>query len=204
MCNGLELPGGYGRVSLGVYLAVGLPLLVLVGVMIYFYNRFKVLENRCDEAWSNVGTELRRRHELVPNLVAAVKGYAAHEKAVTTEATRLRRLQDRVDLSPREAEQVERRMGRSMGRLLAVAEAYPDLQASANFLELQKELSDTEDRIQAARRFYNGNVRDHRNATRQFPGTLFAAMFRPPTQDFFQVDPVVAKAPTVALVGPAQ
>ncbi len=174
--------------------------LVLFALLAWrFYNRFVVLGNRCDESWSNVGTELRRRHELVPNLVATVKGYAAHEQRLQQAIVEARALARRHDLAPAEAQGVERALGRAMERLLAVAEAYPDLKASASFLRLQQELAVTEDRIQAARRFYNGNVRDHRNATRQFPGSLFAALFKPAGRDFFEVDPIHAAAPGVAL-----
>lgn len=180
---------------LGVVLAGALLLFGIVAIV--HYNRFHVLANRCDESWSNVGTELRRRHDLIPNLVATVKGYAAHEREVLAAITEARTLAGEVDLPPRQAEAVERRLGAAMGRLMAVAEAYPDLKASQSFLRLQRQLVETEDRIQAARRFYNANVRDHRNATRQFPGNLFAAWFKPTPQDFFEVDAVVAGVPAV-------
>ncbi len=165
----------------------------------HFYNRFVVLGNRCDEAWSNVGTELRRRHELIPNLVATVKGYAAHERGLQEAIVEARAMARRNDLGPEDAQAAERALVRAAGRLLAVAEAYPELKASSNFLQLQKELAITEDRIQAARRFYNGNVRDHRNATRQFPGSVFAGLFRPKPRAFFEVDPLHVQAPPVRL-----
>lgn len=171
---------------------------VLLGLATWhFHNRFVVLGNRCDESWSNVGTELRRRHELVPNLVAAVRGYAAHERGLQQAMAQARALSARNDLGPAEAQDVERALGAAVERLLAVAEAYPDLKASRNFLGLQRELAVTEDRIQAARRFYNGNVRDHRDATRQFPGVLFAALFRPDPRPFFEVDPIHRVVPGV-------
>lgn len=184
---------------LGWILLALAPLLLFGIVAIVHYNRFQTLENRCDESWSNVDTELRRRHELIPNLVASVKGYATHERGLQTAITEARKLAATNGANAKDAQGIEQRLGRAMGRLLAVAEAYPDLKASSNFLQLQEELSNTEDRIQAARRFYNGNVRDHRNATRQFPGTLFAAWFKPTPQEFFQMDPVVAKPVPVDL-----
>lgn len=173
--------------------------IILVGISaIYHYNRFQTLENRCDESWSNVGTELHRRHDLIPNLVRAVKGYAKHERELFEDITQARRL-IKDEPTPKEAQAAERALGGATGRLLAVAEAYPDLKASKSFLRLQQELVVTEDRIQAARRFYNGNVRDHRNATRQFPGTVFAAWFKPVEQDFFEVEPIKAAPVTVDL-----
>ncbi len=181
----------------GWLILAAIPLIIFGVAAIHFYNRFKVLENRCDESWSNVGTELKRRHELIPNLVRTVQGYAAHEKSVNEDITEARALQSKVDLQPREAQDVEARLGPAMSRLLAVAEAYPELKASRSFLKLQDQLAETEDRIQAARRFYNGNVRDHRDATRPFPGNLFAKWFKPREQEFFEVDPVAL--PSVAV-----
>jgi LemA protein len=184
---------------IGIILAVSFGLLGLIGITaVYHYNRFQTLENRCDESWSNVGTELHRRHDVIPNLVRTVKGYAKHEKALFAEITKIRKgLKEKP--TPEEAQTAERALGSAAGRLLAVAEAYPDLKASKSFLKLQQELVTTEDRIQAARRFYNGNVRDHRNATRQFPGTIFAAWFKPKEQDFFEVEPIRAALVEVAL-----
>lgn len=163
-------------------------LLVFVGVAASYYNRFVTLTNRCDESWSNVDTELQRRHELVPNLVATVKGYAAHERQLMEQVTKARTAAARARKEGRHDGAMEARLSGALDKLFAVAEAYPDLKASENFLELQRELAITEDRIQAARRFYNANVRDHRNATRQFPGTLFAAWFKPTPQDFFEAE----------------
>ena len=163
---------------------------VLGLVTVHYYNRFVTLENRCNEAWSNVDTELKRRHDLIPNLVAAVKGYAKHERSLFTAITKARAtaMQDRQ--AGHHEGRAEAHLVGLLDKLVAVAEDYPALQASGNFLELQKELAITEDRIQAARRFYNGNVRDHRNATRQFPGTVFAAWFKPAQQEFFEAEAV--------------
>lgn len=173
-------------------------LVILVGwPAIHFYNRFQVLANRCDESWSNVDTELTRRHALIPNLVSAVKGYAKHEVQVLESVVRARTEAVRALQGGDHAGRAEQHLVSALGQLVAVAEDNPDLKASKNFLKLQHELAITEDRIQAARRFYNGNVRDHRNATRQFPGMLFAALFRPAKQDFFEADAV--QLPAVSL-----
>lgn len=183
-----------------LWLWIVIALLVVVAISaIWHYNRFEVLANRCDEAWSNVDTELRRRHDLIPNLVEAVKGYAKHEKSIQQAITDARSLAKQTGLKAKDAQPVEQRLGRAMGRLLAVAEAYPDLKASKNFLALQEELAETENRIQAARRFYNGNVRDHRNATGQFPGNLWAGLFKPEKQDFFKVDSAISGPVNVSL-----
>ena len=184
---------------IGFVLAVFFGVVFVVGIVaVVHYNRFQTLENRCDEAWSNVDTELHRRHDLIPNLVRAVQGYAAHEKQIFDDITKARAgIKDHP--TPKEAQVAERAIGNATGKLLAVAEAYPDLKASKNFLQLQEELVITEDRIQAARRFYNGNVRDHRNATRQFPGVVFAGIFKPTQQDFFEVDPIKAAPVSVSL-----
>jgi LemA protein len=193
-----EPPGRIARVAFWQVVVVGL--LVLVGLaLLYQYNRMVTLRNRCRESWSNVDAELRRRHDLVPNLVAAVKGAAAHERKVLAAVTEARgralAARDRRTL-----EGAENELARAMGRLLALAEDYPKLQASRNFLQLQDELAITEDRIQAARRFYNGNVRDYRDQTRQFPGVLVANAFRFGPEPFFEVEsPAMRRAPAVSV-----
>jgi LemA protein len=173
---------------------------VLLGLVVLFqYNRMVTLRNRCTESWSNVDTELRRRHDLVPNLVAAVKGAAAHERATLAAVTEARaRAVSAVDR--RSLEGAENELAWAMGRLLALAEAYPSLKASRTFLQLQEELAITEDRIQAARRFYNGNVRDYRDQTRQFPGVLVANAFRFGEVPFFEIEsPSMRQAPAVSV-----
>lgn len=192
----LKAPYLRSTVALGLWIAIALALLVWIAV--HHHNRFVTLENRCDESWSNVDAELTRRHALIPNLVAAVKGYAQHEGSVIKEVARARSAAVDALQGGDHAGKAEQRLVAATGRLLAVAEANPELKASKNFLQLQQELAITEDRIQAARRFYNGNVRDHRNATGQFPGVLFAAVYRPARQDFFEADPVHVHAPVVA------
>ncbi len=173
--------------------------LVLVLVPFVQYNRMVSLRNRCKESWSNVDTELKRRYDLIPNLVATVKGYATHEQALFAAVTQARA--HAIGSTGRPAIQAadENRLVDTLNRLFAVAEAYPKLLAAGNFLQLQNELSMTEDRIQAARRFYNANVRDYRNQIRQFPGVMFAGMFGMGEIDFFEIaSPHFRTAPPVS------
>lgn len=170
----------------------------IVGVILY--NKLVVNRNRIHESWSNVDTELKRRHDLVPNLVAAVRGYAAHERALLEQTTRLRAdaVADARDTPERM--RAERDLADAVGRLLAVAESYPDLKASANYLQLQHALVDAEDRIQAARRFYNGNVRDYNNRVETFPSNLVASAFNFREHAYFELpDLREREAPAVAL-----
>lgn len=161
------------------------------------YNTLVALRNHINEAWSNVDTELKRRYELIPNLVETVRGYAAHERETLERVVELRNVcaADRGSVSHQEG--TEQQLVGAMQKLLAVAEAYPDLKADRHFLELQRELVNTEDRIQAARRFYNGNVRDYRNKCETFPSSLIAGLSGFTPRDFFDVDPAVRETPQV-------
>lgn len=172
-----------------------LPLIYVVAT----YNTLVALRNHISEAWSDVDTELKRRYDLIPNLVSTVKGYAAHERETLEKVIELRNqcAADSGSISHQEGS--ERQLVAGVQKLLAVAEAYPDLKADRNFMQLQKELVNTEDRIQAARRFYNGNVRDYRNKCEAFPSNLIAGMFGFEARDFFDVDPAVREAPEVKL-----
>ncbi len=173
-------------------------LLALVyGVTIY--NSLMTLRNHISEAWSDVDTELKRRYELIPNLVAAVKGYAIHEHETLERVTRLRSMCMADQGSVGHQEGSEKQLVDAVRKLLAIVEAYPKLRASKNYLELQQELVNTEYRIQAARRFYNGNVRDYNNCCEAFPSNLVAGMFGFKTHSFFNVDPAVRKTPGVKL-----
>lgn len=160
------------------------------------YNKFVRLIQQTKEAWADIDVQLKRRYDLIPNLVETVKGYATHERetfdAVTNaraEATKLH-----VDLNGMTAESVaamagaEQGLTQALGKLLAVAEAYPDLKANQNFLELQRELSDTENKIQAARRFYNGNVRDLIISLQQFPSNIVGNMFNFSASHYFELE----------------
>ena len=180
-------------------LRIVLVVLVLVPLIyvIATYNTLVALRNHIAEAWSNIDTELKRRYDLIPNLVEVVKGYAKHERETMEEVIKLRNLCVADSGSVSHQEGTERRLVGAVQKLLAVAEAYPELKANGNFLELQHELVNTEDRIQAARRFYNGNVRDMRNICERFPSSIIAGAFNFTPHDFFDVEPAVREAPSV-------
>ncbi len=171
---------------------------IVAGIVIYgiaTYNSFVRLTQRAKEAWADIDTQLKRRYDLIPNLVEAVKGYAAHERGVFEEVTAARAKATQVHVDPTNIspEQVsamlgaESALGASLGKLLAVAEAYPDLKANANFAQLQTELTDTENKIQAARRFYNTNVRDLKIALQSFPSNVVGKMFNFKEESFFEL-----------------
>ena len=177
-------------------------IVALIAIVIWFvianYNMLIELRNHIDDAWSNIDTELMRRYDLIPNIVAAVKGYAAHERETLEQVIKLRNI-CHADHGPgREQVEHENQFVDAIQKLLAIAESYPDLKADQNFLELQKELVNTEDRIQAARRFFNGNVRDYRNRRESFPSNLVANAFKFGPRDFYDVDPAVRATPDVA------
>ncbi len=167
----------------------------LVLYAIYIYNNFVRLTQRTKEAWADIDVQLKRRYDLIPNLIETVKGYAAHERGVFEEVTaaRAKATQVHVDPSKITAEQItamagaESALGASLGKLLAVAEAYPDLKANQNFSQLQSELTDTENKIQAARRFYNGNVRDLKIALQSFPSNVIGNAFNFKEEQFFEL-----------------
>lgn len=182
-----------------ILLALVIVVLFPFGYGIGQYNGFVTLRNQIREAWSNIDTELKRRHELIPNLVAVVKGYAAHEREVFERLTETRSRCIANQGSPLNQAADENRLAQALGGLLAVAENYPTLKADAHFLELQRELVNTEDRIQAARRFYNGNIRDYRNKWESFPTNLIAAMFGFRAESFLEIDSAVRAVPTVSI-----
>ena len=159
------------------------------------YNWLVSLRNYISESWSNVDTELKRRYDLIPNLVATVKGYAAHEREVLERVTQLRERCVANNGSPTEQAQDEVQLVDALKQLLVVVENYPQLKADQHFLKLQQELVTTENRIQAARRFYNGNVLDYRNKCETFPSNLVAQMFGFQPQEFFSVPPSVKEVP---------
>ncbi len=151
------------------------------------YNRFIRLRRQKDEAWSDIDVQLKRRHDLIPNLVEAVKGYAAHESGVFEKVTQARAQAINATGAAQKAE-AENMLSGALKSLFAVAEAYPQLRASENFGKLQEELSDTENKIQAARRFYNGNVRDLNIAIESFPGNVVAKAFNFKQAEFFEIE----------------
>ena len=181
----------------GIVLLV--PLLVLVWA-IANYNGLVRLRNLVRESWAQIDTELRRRYDLIPNLVDVVKGYAAHERQAFQIVVEARNRAVASTGSPASQARDENALVGSVRQLWAVAEAYPQLQADQQFLRLQQELTNTEDRIQAARRFYNANVRDLNTRIEVFPSNLIAGLFAFKSEEFFEVEEmVVRQAPAVKL-----
>lgn len=162
-------------------------LAIIILWMIIMYNGLITRVNRTKEAWADIDVQLKRRYNLIPNLIESVKGYAAHESGVFEKVTAARGNAIGATGAQGKA-QAENMLSGTLKSLFAVAEAYPDLKANQNFLQLQKELGDTEDKIQAARRFYNTNVRDLNIAVQQFPTNVMADMFKISSQDMFELD----------------
>ncbi|UOQ60408.1 LemA family protein [Leucobacter rhizosphaerae] len=171
-------------------IAVGV-LVVLVGYVWVTYNSLVTLRVRVDEAWSDITVQLKRRADLIPSLIETVKGYAAHEKGVF-EAVTAARAETISAQGPAEASVAENHMQQALKSIFAVAEAYPQLQASQNFLQLQSELVDTENKIQASRRFYNGGVREYNTKIQIFPNTIFVRGMGFTEREFFEVEDVAA------------
>jgi len=173
-------------------------LVVLALLIIFLYNSLVRTKVRVDEAWSDINVQLKRRYDLIPNLVNTVKGYAAHEKTVFEDVTEARAKALNAT-TVTEAAQADNQFQAAMKSLFAVAEAYPDLKANQSFQQLQAELVDTEDKIQASRRFYNGSVRDINTRIKTFPNTLFVRGLGFKERDFFEVDDAssVAEPPKV-------
>ncbi len=169
---------------------------VLALYVVYAYNNFVKFTQRAVEAWADIDVQLKRRYDLIPNLIETVKGYAAHERGVFQEVTeaRAKATQIHVDPSNITPEQLQAMAGaesmltQSLGKLLAVAEAYPDLKANQNFAELQRELVDTENKIQAARRFYNSNVRELNIALQSFPSNIIGNTFSFEAREYFELE----------------
>jgi LemA protein len=176
--------------------------LALAGPL-FIYNRLIHLRNVTRESWRDIDTELQRRYDLIPNLVNTVKGYAAHEQQTFEVVTAQRADAMATAREPDQQALREQALGRGVTQLLAVAEAYPDLKASEQFLALQRKLADTEDRIQVARRIYNANVRAYDTLVQSFPGLLVARAFHFTLQPFFDLDPIARDAgpPPVDLSG---
>ena len=174
-------------------------ILIVLGIVLLFpaifviaqFNGLVALRNHIRDAWANVDTELKRRYDLIPNLVTTVKGYAAHERDVLERVVELRNRCAAHAGAGAQSQANEQQFVDSLKRLFAIVENYPQLKADQHFLKLQDELVNTEDRIQAARRFYNGNVRDYRNKCEQFPSNIVAGMFNFKLADYFDVEPAV-------------
>jgi len=164
----------------------GLAVLIILWI-IYAFNRLVTFKTRIDEAMSDINVQLKRRYDLIPNLVETVKGYMTHEREVLENVTQARNQAMNASAGPEKLEK-ENALAGTLKTLFAVAENYPDLKANASFLDLQRELADTENKIQAARRFYNTNVRDNNIAIDTFPSNIIAGMFKFSKRDFFELE----------------
>ncbi|GAA2749047.1 LemA family protein [Amnibacterium kyonggiense] len=178
----------------GAWIAIAVVVVLIVLLALYLwvtYNSLVTLRVRVEEAWSDITVQLKRRADLIPNLIETVKGYADHEKTVF-EAVTTARAESLAATTPAEASAAENHMQQALKSIFAVAEAYPQLQASQNFLQLQADLVDTEDKIQASRRFYNGGVREFNTKIQVFPNNLFARRLGFGGREFFEVGNLAA------------
>jgi LemA protein len=172
-------------------------IVIAVGYAVFAYNNFVKLKNLVAEGWSGIDVQLRRRADLVPNLVETVKGYAAHEDKLFRDLAELRAKSIQGG-SVTETSAAAQAMGAALGRLFAIAEAYPELKADANFRDLQDKLAMTEDELQLARRYYNGAVRNLNTSVESFPGNVIANYFKFTKAEFFELDDEAARqAPKV-------
>lgn len=171
-------------------------LVVIAIAFVVMYNGLVQLRNRVDEAWSDIEVQMKRRYDLIPNLVESVKGYAQHESGVFEKVAEARSVAMGAK-TPAEHAQAENMLSGTLKSLFAVAEAYPQLQAAGNFMDLQQNLTDAEDKIQAARRFYNGNVRDYNTRVQTIPYSLIAGTFGFTKREFYDAPDVVNEAPAV-------
>ncbi len=166
-------------------------ILIVLAVMAVYgvsvYNGFVVLKNRVNEAWSDIEVQMKRRYDLIPNLVETVKGYAKHESGTLEKVIQARNIAMSSQGNVKAAAESENILSGTLKSLFALSETYPDLKANANFIELQRELRDTEDKIQAARRFYNGNVLAFNTKIELFPGNIIASMFHFEKRELFQL-----------------
>lgn len=178
--------------------AIVILLLAVLAWAVFIYNRLVRLRNQVRTAWADIDVQLTRRHDLVPQLVAAVRAYAGHEAAVLEAATALR-AQALAQPGPQKLGEVETALEQAIGRLLALKEAYPDLKANQNFTRLQQDLVEVEEHLQYARRFYNGAVRDYNDATQRVPDLAVARGFGFDGAEFFQAGEAERAAPAVEL-----
>ena len=161
-------------------------LVIIVLLFITFYNSLVTVKNRAKEAWADIEVQLKRRYDLIPNLVNTVKGYATHESQAFEKVSQARSMAMQAG-TPAQKGEAENALSGTLKSLFAISEAYPELKANTNFLDLQRELSDTENKIQAARRFYNGQVRDLNTKIEKFPGNMVAGIFNFAKMDFFDL-----------------
>lgn len=169
-----------------IWIVVGVIVLIVLALIV-IYNGLVRSKVRVEEAWSDIDVQLKRRHDLIPNLIETVKGYAKHEKELFEKVTEARANSIKAQ-DIKEVGKAENMLSDSLKSLFAVAENYPDLKANQNFLELQRELTDTEDKVQAARRFYNGNVRDFNTKLQVFPTNFLGSMLGFSAREFFQAE----------------
>lgn len=169
-----------------MYIALGI-IVALALYLIFKYNGFIILRTRTEEAWADIDVQLKRRYDLIPNLVNTVKGYATHESGAFERVTEARSRAMQAG-TPAEKGDAENALSGTLKSLFAISESYPELKANTNFLQLQNELADTENKVQASRRFYNGNVRELNTSVDQFPGNLIAKMFKFTKMEFFQLE----------------
>jgi len=178
-------------------MSAGLIILIIVIVTVVLallaYNSLIKKRNQVKEAWSDIEVQLKRRHNLIPNVVETVKGYASHERETLDSVTQAR-TQAMGAQTPEEQAKAENVLSGTLKTLFAVSENYPDLKANANFLDLQRELADTENKIQASRRFYNTNVRDYNTAVESVPTNVIASVFSFKKEDFFELDDEAARS----------
>jgi LemA protein len=180
-----------------LFAAIGAAFLVVVIWLFLSFNRFVSQKQYLQNSWANIDTELRRRYDLIPNLVETVKGYASHERATLTEVIEARSTASANTGDPEAQAVDENILVDALKHLFAIAEAYPDLKANTGYLELQRELVSTENRIQAARRFYNNNVRDYNRRVQAIPSTVVASMFHFEQAQYFEIEPAARHAPEV-------
>ncbi|MBU4375557.1 LemA family protein [Patescibacteria group bacterium] len=172
-------------------------LLIVLGIIVVIalaiigiYNSLIRLKNRVDEAWSDIDVQLKRRYDLIPNLIETVKGYASHERETLEKVVQARNaaMQAQSGGDAKKQAEAENMLSSTLKSIFALSESYPDLKANTNFLELQRELSDTENKIQASRRFYNGNVRDFNTKLQVFPTNIIADMLKFKAREFFEIE----------------
>jgi LemA protein len=179
-----------------VWIILLVVVVVVALLLVTLYNRFVRLRNRVDNAWAQIEVQLKRRRDLIPNLIETVKGYASHERGTFEAVTEARAAAQRAT-TPGETAAAEGLLSQALGRLFAVAEAYPELQADENFRQLQSELSETENRIAVSRQVYNDTVLTYNNAIQVFPGVLVAGPFGFAKREFFEIDEAEREVPRV-------
>ncbi len=178
--------------GLAIFIVV---VLAIVGYAVAVFNRLTKLKYMVEEAWSDIEVQLKRRYNLIPNLVETVKGYTKHEAGTLEAVIEARNRAQANDGTPQQQAKSENVLTGALKSLFALSEAYPDLKANENFLHLQKELSDVEDKIQASRRYYNGTVRDNNTYVMQFPSNVVARSFNFTTAEFFEIEDRAAREP---------